>query len=339
MGMMPQDAYYYYYAQNLALSYFDHPPMIAYVLYLFTSVLGKEVFVIKFADFSVTLISLYLFHKLALRILSPHQAIVATILMASTLIVTILSMVSTPDVPLMMFWILALIYVHRAVTDGLTSDWLLAGIVIGLAFDSKYTAVFLLGGMFLFLLTSVRHRHFLASHKSLLLLVGFVCSVSPVFIWNFTHDWGSFGFQGSSRFSSIMALHLQPQLVLGLVGHQLLILIPVLGTCLLFVMYRKLKKITARSYPSEDVRFLLCFSVPMLLFFGILSPIYWIKLNWLMPTYVTAIILVGIFIRTKYLMWQIVTSVVCHVLLVVQIYWYPVNIVVRRHLVGVGRLD
>lgn len=123
-----------------------------------------------------------------------------------------------------------------------------------------------------------------------------------------------------------MALHLQPQLVIGLVGHQLLILIPVLGTCLLYVLYRKLKKVTARSYPSEDVRFLLCFSVPMLLFFGILSPIYWIKLNWLMPTYVTAIILVGIFMRTKYLMWQILTSAVCHVLLVVQIHWYPVNI-------------
>ena len=30
MGLMPQDAYYYMYGQNLSLSYFDHPGMIGY---------------------------------------------------------------------------------------------------------------------------------------------------------------------------------------------------------------------------------------------------------------------------------------------------------------------
>ena len=32
MGLMPQDAYYYLYGQNLSLSYFDHPGMIGYLL-------------------------------------------------------------------------------------------------------------------------------------------------------------------------------------------------------------------------------------------------------------------------------------------------------------------
>ena len=32
MGIMPQDAYYDFYAQHLDLSYYDHPPMIAYLL-------------------------------------------------------------------------------------------------------------------------------------------------------------------------------------------------------------------------------------------------------------------------------------------------------------------
>ncbi len=29
MGLMPQDAYYFIYSENLALSYFDHPPAVA----------------------------------------------------------------------------------------------------------------------------------------------------------------------------------------------------------------------------------------------------------------------------------------------------------------------
>ena len=54
MGLMPQDAYYYLYGQNLSLSYFDHPGMIGYLLRLFSEVFGKSVFVVKFTDFTIT---------------------------------------------------------------------------------------------------------------------------------------------------------------------------------------------------------------------------------------------------------------------------------------------
>ena len=53
-GLMPQDAYYHFYGKNLALSYYDHPGMIGYVLRLFTSVFGKYIWVIKLTDFVIT---------------------------------------------------------------------------------------------------------------------------------------------------------------------------------------------------------------------------------------------------------------------------------------------
>ncbi|MDP4988626.1 MAG: hypothetical protein NWP54_00525, partial [Polaribacter sp.] len=58
MGLMPQDAYYYLYGQNLSLSYFDHPGMIGYVLRFFSEVFGKSVFVIKLADFTTTTLTI-----------------------------------------------------------------------------------------------------------------------------------------------------------------------------------------------------------------------------------------------------------------------------------------
>jgi len=54
MGIMPQDAYYYFYASHLDLSYYDHPPMIAYLLRFFTTIFGKKVFVLKLADTTLT---------------------------------------------------------------------------------------------------------------------------------------------------------------------------------------------------------------------------------------------------------------------------------------------
>ena len=57
MGLMPQDAYYYFYSEHLALSYFDHPPMVAYMLKAFSLVFGKSVAAVKLTDFIVTLFS------------------------------------------------------------------------------------------------------------------------------------------------------------------------------------------------------------------------------------------------------------------------------------------
>src|ERR1700712_1179206 len=96
MGIMPQDAYYDFYAQHLDLSYYDHPPMIAYLLRFFTTIFGKNVFAIKLADTTVTAIFIIAFYRLAKKFLSENKALLATALLLSTFMVSILSLVSTP---------------------------------------------------------------------------------------------------------------------------------------------------------------------------------------------------------------------------------------------------
>ena len=85
MGLMPQDAYYYLYGQNLSLSYFDHPGMIGYILRIFTDIFGQSVFVIKLAEFTVTSITILSFYKLASLFLSKHRLSRSMILRASTI--------------------------------------------------------------------------------------------------------------------------------------------------------------------------------------------------------------------------------------------------------------
>ena len=114
MGIMPQDAYYDFYAQHLDLSYYDHPPMIAYVLRIFTALFGKKVFVLKLADTTVTLLTLVAFYQLAKKFLSEQKAMQATVLLLSTVMISILSLISTPDVPLMLCWTISLNFLHEA---------------------------------------------------------------------------------------------------------------------------------------------------------------------------------------------------------------------------------
>jgi 4-amino-4-deoxy-L-arabinose transferase-like glycosyltransferase len=141
MGLMPQDAYYHFYGENLALSYFDHPGMIGYILRSFTEVFGKTVFVVKLADFVITSFTLLSFYKLASFFLSKQKLQRAIILISSTLFISILSFNSTPDVPLLLFWTLSLICLYKAIFEQKKWHWILAGLLIGLAFDSKYTSL------------------------------------------------------------------------------------------------------------------------------------------------------------------------------------------------------
>lgn len=327
MGIMPQDAYYYLYSEHLALSYFDHPPMVAYMLKLFSLVLGKSVVAIKLTDFIVTLLTLLSFFKLARIFLSDNQAVKAALFFGTTLMVSILSFNTTPDVPLLLFWTLSLLVAHKALFENKLWHWMVTGLMFGLAFISKYTGIFLLFGLFLFLLLSKEHRRYLISRQSLSVLLFFGLAIFPVVYWNHSNGWISFAFQTSERAESLEGFQLQPLLFLGNLGTQLLLLIPFLFVGMVIVIFKMIKKYARKkALPGEKGLFLMSFSLPIIFFFFGISIIYWVKLNWIMPGYVAAVILVAPFLGIKTLRGQVVFSLVLHVLLAIQIVFYPVNV-------------
>ena len=88
MGLMPQDAYYHFYGENLSLSYFDHPGMIGYILRIFTAVFGKYVFTLKLADFVITSFTLLSFYKLASYFLSAQKLQNAIVLIGTSIFIS-----------------------------------------------------------------------------------------------------------------------------------------------------------------------------------------------------------------------------------------------------------
>jgi hypothetical protein len=327
MGLMPQDAYYYFYGEHLALSYYDHPPAIAYILRFFTDLFGKKVYVIKLADSVVTLLTILSFYKLSLLFLGRHVAQKALILFFSTLMVTLLSLVSTPDVPLMLFWSLSLITLYNAIFLEKNIYWIWSGIMMGLAFDSKYTGLFLPAGVVLFFIMSNKYRKLLFSPWFLSALLLFIVTISPVIIWNVQNNFASFRFQSSARMASMDGFHISLVNFLGVVGHQSAILVPILLFALVIFLYKSFKKylVNRHAIPAEQL-FLFCFFVPVFLGFFAISFIYWVKINWMMPAYISGIILISTYFNAKWIRYQVVFSVVIHVILAVEVAFYPLLI-------------
>ena len=327
MGLMPQDAYYYYYSEHLSLSYFDHPPMVAYMLKLFSLVLGKSVLAIKLTDFIITLLSLIAFYRLCLFFQNKSRAVITTIVYGSTFMVTILSINTTPDVPLMLFWTLSLIVFFKAINEEKTIYWILSGILMGLTFDSKYTAVFLVVGAILFLILSKKYRHLLFSYRTLWMLGFFLIAISPILIWNVQNDWISIKYQSTERVGTASNFSFNPKLFLGTLGTQILILFPILLGAIFNRLYKKGKLfISKKEIPKITERYLISFSYPLIIFFFLISFIYWVKLNWIMPGYIAATILVVPFLSRKLINYHMGISVFIHILLLVQIVFYPINL-------------
>ena len=327
MGLMPQDAYYYLYGQNLSLSYFDHPGMIGYLLRFFTELFGTSVFVVKFTDFFITSITLLSFYKLASYFLSKQKLAHALLLISSTIFISILSFNSTPDVPLLLFWTLSLLCLYKAIFEGKKWFFILGGILMGLAFNSKYTALLLPFGLISFLMFSHKYRKLLISPWLWVGLLLFASVTFPVWYWNYQNDFASFAFQTSNRTNSISELNVSPNYFFGAIGHQMLLLLPVLFLVLVTVSYKYCKRVLLKfKLPQAKTLFLLAFFIPTFVGFFALTPIYWVKLNWMMPSYITGIILAGMFLSKKLLKIQVMFSVVFHVLVSIQILFYIVPI-------------
>ena len=327
MGLMPQDAYYYLYGQNLSLSYFDHPGMIGYILRFFSEVFGQSVFVIKFADFVITSLTILSFYKLASYFLSKEKLQRAFVLLVSTIFISILSFNSTPDVPLLLFWTLSLICLYKAIFENKKWFWILGGIAMGLAFNSKYTALVLQIGLLLFLLFSNKYRKLLISPWLWFCLIISVAVTFPVWFRNYQNDFASFAFQSSERTSSITEFKISPNYFFGAIGHQLFLLLPVLFVVFITFTFKYLKRALLKfKIPQSKTLFLLAFFVPTFVGFFSLTPIYWVKLNWMMPSYITGIILAGMFISKKLLRAQITVSIIFHILVSLQVLFYLVPI-------------
>lgn len=327
LGLMPQDAYYFYYGQHLDWSYFDHPGMIGYLLRLSSELLGTHVWSVKLTDFTISSISLWAFYKLANCFLSSYKSLLSTFVLASSVLWSMLSFNSTPDVPLFLFWTLSILFYYKGLKNNQWSDWLLAGIMSGLAFNSKYTALLIPFGIIAFLAFSSEHRSkFLKPHIWISLLVFSLVSI-PVIYWNFQNDFISFGFQTAERSSAMGLSPNSPRLFFGFLASQMLLIYPVVFILLSVLVFKYSKRFLVKlKLPKTPVLFLLSFCIPTFLGFFLLSPLYWIKINWLVPSYITGIILIAMVYESRWFSIHFYSSSILILIIAVEVIFKPIPI-------------
>ncbi|MCX7880486.1 MAG: glycosyltransferase family 39 protein [Ignavibacteria bacterium] len=287
-NLVPQEAYYWLFSQRLALSYFDHPPICSHTIALFTTIFGNNEFSVRIGMILYSIGTMVYLFLLARKIFNDYRlAFWSIVFLNLTIFFNIHSIVATPDGPLLFFWAGSMFYFFKVCFEGNhLRDWLLAGIFVGLAMSSKYTAIFLYPCLVLFLVLQGDIKRLL-SYKFLLSIFIALVVFTPVIYWNYLNNWASFLFQSAERARGLrgFSFHYFYQLI----ASQLFELTPLFFT-LMFVVF--FKKVFDFNKITSQMKFLLMFSLPIVVFFFGLSFRTLVKMNWILPAYLPMILLV-----------------------------------------------
>jgi 4-amino-4-deoxy-L-arabinose transferase-like glycosyltransferase len=320
--LVPQEAYYLFYARHPALSYFDHPGMLAWALALPAKLRSPPPVVVRLVPFLFATVTLAGAVRLARRFV-PDAPGRAVLLLATTGAFSILTIIALPDGPLVAAWTWALVFLAEALLDERRTAWLPAGLCTGLAFDSKYTAVFLLLGAGVTLLALPRGRRALASPWPWLGLGVAALTTAPVWAWNAEHGWASFLFQTAGRVEH--ARGLSPWNLLGLVGSQLVLALPPLLWVWGREAVRAIPRMLRGALPPEEL-FLAAFSLVPAVVLLVVSLGAVVKPNWPLPLWVAGALWAARRSGPSLLRWNAAASAVVHALVLVELFAYPVRL-------------
>lgn len=192
------DSYYYWrWSQHLDWSYFDGPPMIAYLIRLCAFLFSDSNLTLALINKVVLCLTCLVVYTTARQNLDKSASMIsAMVCLFFPLSSTSIARGTTYDVPLFFFWALTLYFASAYANNPKRPIYLYAtGAAIGLLMLSKYTGVVLVLGL---LYSAARqaplrsvftNKHFYLSMGLALLLF------SPVVWWNYQHEWVSFLYQ------------------------------------------------------------------------------------------------------------------------------------------------
>lgn len=199
-GLGVDESYMVSAGRVLSLGYFDHPPASWWLSWGAAHLFGSEApIVVRLPFILLFALSTWLMARLGEAVGGTRAGFWA----AATLNLSPVFGVTTgtwvlPDGPLDCALTGAALCLVRALpSDGRWRYWCGAGACAGLALFSKYSAVLSIAGALLFLVVSREHRWWLRRWQPHAAAAIALLIFSPVIIWNFSHDWASFAFQGA----------------------------------------------------------------------------------------------------------------------------------------------
>jgi len=272
------EAYYWLWSQHLDLSYVSHPPMIAYVNFITTSLFGINEFVMRLTVITIVLLISLLIYGTAKELFDRRAAAAAVVVF--NLLPTFFGggMFLVPQTLVFIFWSLSFYLLVLIIKRGKSNLWYLLGITSGLGLLSDYVMALFFIGTAIFLALSQEHRFWFRKKEPYLAFLLAFLVFSPVIIWNIQHNFLPFQFWGGK-------MGFTPRILdnlLNFFGLQMVLYTPPIFILTVYMALRQTLK--------RENLLLSIFAAAVFLPFAFISPILNVGGHWPATAYLPAIL-------------------------------------------------
>lgn len=196
LPLSADEAYYWLWSLHPAAGYFDHPPMIAWLIRAGTFLFGDTPFGVRLAGVLLSFpASWFVWRAAGLILKDKDRAGLAVLFFNLTLMASVELLAATPDMPSVVASAAFVYFLARVQQLDDRSAWLGVGIAAGLGLLSKYSMLFLGAGTLLWLIVDRDARRWLLSPWPYLGAILALAIFAPNLIWQSQNHWQTFLFQ------------------------------------------------------------------------------------------------------------------------------------------------
>ncbi|MEL6665556.1 MAG: glycosyltransferase family 39 protein [Pseudomonadota bacterium] len=301
LELYADEAQYWRWGQSLEWGYYSKPPMIAWVIYASTAILGDSEWAIRFFAPVFHAVAATILFLLSRRMFNPMAALftVITYLLMPGIILS--SGVISTDGVLFPFWCLALYLFWRLREQDL--GWLGAatlGAAIGLGFLSKYAMLYFAIGVVLTCLVDKPTRVAVLSPKGAAFIAVAVAVFAPHMIWNAANEFKtvSHTVDNANLGGELFNLDHFPKFI----GDQMGVFGPVAFVALMtgIIFLRPKAELADLGDAAHAQRaketWLACFIIPVLIIIAVQAVLSRAHANWAATAYPAASVFIGGFL-------------------------------------------
>lgn len=284
LNLGEDETQYWAWAQDLDFGYFSKPPLIAWIIAATTSVFGDGPLAVRLAApllHGGTALTIY---AIGCTLFDRPTAFWSAVVYATLPAVSLSAGLISTDVPLLLFWALALLALIRALK---TPTWPLAlgcGAAIGLGLLAKYAMIYFVPCAVIGAFLVPRLRNLLLSRWSAL-AGGFAALVfAPNVIWNAAKGFPTFAHTAAN--ANLGGRLFNPFELAEFLGAQFGVFGPILFAALIVGTVLRVTK--HKTAITDQNRLLLSFSLPVLAVACGVAFLSRANANWAAPAYVAA---------------------------------------------------
>lgn len=193
LPLFSDEAYYWFWSEELQLSYYDHPPFVAWLFWLGQPLdaFGQAV---RWPGIIMGHASLLIWYRLLKPHLPPERLNFFLLFYLLNPLVGWGSLAVLPDTPLLFFWPLSILCLLRLLESQNWRWGAALGAALGLGFCSKYHIVLFVPITVVWLTWSRGWRNVPLASVAACIVTGLLFC-TPVLLWNYWNDWDSFFYQ------------------------------------------------------------------------------------------------------------------------------------------------